>query len=121
MMNRDTTERLSAAAIEDIVRNPQSIGAPTFEDFKRNYHSYMGREDDLFMKVDKGSELLKSRIKKYKFEVFNYKCKTLTEAEKVIKDYGFKISDMDMVPELIPQNSFDCDMLVKFVPRNHKG
>ena len=108
-------EALQEAAIQDMVHTPSKFGAPTFEQFKANRDHYVGREDDIMTKVDRGSELLKSRIKKYKFEVFNYRCKTLEEAEKVIRNNGFKLSDMEMAPELIPLNSYDCDMLVRFV------
>jgi len=117
MRDEKRFEALNSAAIEEVVQDPSKFGAPTFEQFRANYVKYMGKEDDLFAKVERGSELLKTRIKKYKFEVFGYKCKTLEDAEKVIRDYGFKINEMEMLPELIPQNSYDCDMLVKFVPK----
>ena len=115
MRDEKRFEALNDAAIQDMMSDPSKYGAPTFEQFKANRDRYIAREDHLFQQVERGSEMLKSRIKKYKFEVFNYRCKTLEEAEKVIRNNGFKLSDMEMAPELIPLNSYDCDMLVKFV------
>jgi hypothetical protein len=95
-------------------------GAPSFEEFCRNRDQYLGTEDEDFAAVDAGSSTLKRQVKKHIYEIEGYRCKTLEEVERVARNQGIPIRDLDYRPELIPTGGGKCDIVVKFVPKHER-
>lgn len=90
---------------------------PTFEEFKRNRHKYLGRDDDNLASVDRGSLVLK-QVRKHIYEIEGYRCKSLEEVERVAASQGIPMRELDYRPCIIPQSGHRCDILVKFVPKH---
>jgi hypothetical protein len=95
----------------------KKLGAPTFEEFKRNREKYLGKDDDHFGRIDKGSVMLKRQEQRHIYEIEGHRCKSLEEVERVANDFGVKIKELDYRPEIIPQSGHKCDILVKFIPK----
>lgn len=95
-------------------------GAPTFEEFCRNPEKWRGREDDSLASADVGSQTLKGMVKKHIYEIEGYRCKSLEEVERVARNQGIPIRELDYRPELIPIGAGKCDILVKFVSKQER-
>lgn len=92
----------------------QNMGAPTFEEFCKNRDKYIPNEEDqVLSSIDNGSHLLKRYEKKYKFEIAGFRTESLTEAQKIARDYNIPVKNF--TAEIIPQGGGKCDYLVKFV------
>ena len=117
-------EHWKDATFEDIQANPEKYGAPTFEQFKANRDKWLGRWDDKFAEVDRGSQMagLGRMIKKYKFEVGGRQCKSLEECERIATEMGIDLrsKEYDYKAEIIPQGGGTCDVLVKFMSKDER-
>lgn len=111
-------ERLHSAEANDVLSNPEYYGLPTFDQFKNNYEKYMGRDDDILAQASNGSKLLKNVEKKYRFELLNYRCDTLEEVERIAKEQGIPLKELDFRPVLLPLGGGKADILVKFVTKS---
>lgn len=108
------------AQMNDLMRDPKSFGAPTFEEFKRNREKYVGRDDDKITQVDKGSSFHHKIIDKYEYEIEGYRCKSLEEVERVAAEQGIALRELDYRPEFIPQGGGKANMRVKFVSKSDR-
>ena len=106
--------------MDDIFDNPTKYNMPTFEEFKKNYEFWTGRADEKFSQVDKGSQHLAKYVKKHLFEIEGHRCKSLEEVEKIARDSGIPIKDLDYKAEIVPLGGGECDILVKFVSQNER-
>jgi len=103
------------------VDTPQPIldaGFPSFEKFCANPERYLGKDDDKLAEVDKGGKGINAPTKKHIYEIEGFKCKSLEEVERVAKDFGIPVKDLDYKPEVIPRAGHKCDLYIKFVPKS---
>lgn len=110
----------SATSLDEVQENPNKFGAPTWDEFKRNYSRWQITEDEALAQVDKGSQWLHARVSKYRFEIEGYRCKTLEEVERIANSQGIPIQDLDYRPEMIPQGCGKAEILVKFVSKSER-
>jgi len=106
---------------EDLIESPEKFGAPSFAQFKRNKDFWMGRDDDVLTQVDKGSRLINKGLKKYRFEIEGYRCKSLEELESVILNMGLRLKDMEYKPEYVPLGGGEAEILVRFVSKDERS
>lgn len=92
--------------------------APTFEEFQKNRDHYLGRDFDKLSEVDNGSTMLNKLISRTRYEIEGYRCDTLEEVEKVAKNQGIPLRELDYRPQIMPIGGGKCDILVKFVSKN---
>ncbi len=111
------SEKFIGSSIEDLIRNPSAFGAPTFEEFSRNREKWVGREDDKFSNVDRGSQILGKVAKKHVYEIEGFRCKTLEEVERVARQQGIPIKDLEYRAQLIPLGGGTADILIKFMSK----
>lgn len=102
---------------QEILENPSKFGMPTFEEFARNSEKYLGREDDGFAQVDRGSRNLDRHVERHIYEIEGYRCKTLEEVERVAASQGIALGELDYQPQVIPLGGGKCNILVKFVSK----
>lgn len=97
----------------------KSMGVPSFEEFEKDPDKYRkkfyGSEDDTLAWDDKGSTILKGKVKKHHYEVEGYKCKNLEEVQRVAHNMGYKMSDLKAIRELVPHAGGWCDIRVKYL------
>jgi hypothetical protein len=101
---------------EDILEDPTKFGMPTFDEFRRSPEKYLGRDDERFSEVDRGSVLIQNLIQKHIYVIEGYRCKSLEEVERVAADMGIPIRELDYRPQIRPTGAGKCDVVVQFVP-----
>ena len=119
---KDFAERMFGKTFEDFILDAQgsnSMGLPSFDEYRKNIGKYQKSETHDFDMIEKGFENknMRDRLKRIGFEVFGVKCKSAEKAEQVMREHGFTPSQMKVCPELIPQNSYDFDAVMKFIPK----
>lgn len=110
-------EILESGDSEQLQAHASELGVPTFEEFKANKSKYLKAHDQVLASAAKGSTLLDKILDtRYVYEICGYRCKSLEEVERVAKEQGISIKDLDMRPELLPLNgnSGKAQMLIKF-------
>lgn len=103
--------------MEDLEVEAVKMGAPTFEEFKRNREKYLGRPDDHFGYIDRGAKEIGKYVQRHIYEIEGYRCKSLEEVERIAASQGIPLQELDYRPEIIPQSGLKCDILVKFIPK----
>ena len=89
--------------MDDISEYLKKAGFPSFDEFSRNVEKYMGRDDDRLAEVDRGhTDGLKKVVKRQIYEIEGFRCKTLEEVERIAKDRGIPLKELDYRPQLIP-------------------
>ncbi len=107
--------------MDDISEYLKKAGFPSFEEFSRNVEKYMGRDDDRLAEVDAGhGNALSKVVKKQTYEIEGYKCKTLEEVERIAKEKGIPLRELDYRPQLIPLGAGKADVLVRFVSKTKR-
>lgn len=83
-----TAELFKDATLEDIASNPTKYGAPTFEQFTKNYEKYVkhNTEDGKLGILDNGPTLLRKYTRKIVWVVGGVKCKTPEMCVQVAAD-----------------------------------
>ncbi len=110
-------ERFRDASYSDVVSNPSSFGAPTFDEFRKNREKYIGRDDEALGQVDKLGDLTRKFVQKVIYEIEGYRCSTLEEVEKIASNQGIPLRELDYRPHVIPMGSGKWDAVVKFMPK----
>lgn len=103
--------------VEDALANPHLYGIPSFDEYCRNREKFVGKDDDVLSSVDQGGVLLKNRTKKIKYQIAGHRCDTLEEIERIAKNEGIAIKDLQYAAFIQPENGFDCEILVKFMSK----
>lgn len=119
-MSENFSSKFAQSGMEDILKDPEAFGAPTFEQFKKNREKYMGRDDETLALVDRGSHNLKRVVDKYTYEIEGFRCDTLEKVEQIAADYGIALRELDYRPELIPQGGGKAKMLIKFISKEDR-
>jgi hypothetical protein len=100
MLNSRTLENIKTADLSDVMDNPKKYGVPTFEEYARNRDKWIGKHDDQFAWIDKGTTILKKRISTQKYSIFGYRADSLEECERIANAEGCNISQLEIKPEL---------------------
>ena len=101
----------------ELVRNPEKFGAPSFDEFKKNYQRYVGSNDETLASVDNADTKLKGITKRILYEIEGYRAKSLEEVERIAAAQGIPIRELDYTGHCIPQGGGSCDILIKFVSK----
>lgn len=110
-------KNFSHASPEEFMEDPTKFGAPSFEEFKRNTSKWVGRHDDTMISVEQGPQQVRKQTKKILYEIEGHRCKTLEQVERIAGDYGIPLYALDYTAAIIPQCGGECDILVKFMPK----
>jgi hypothetical protein len=94
---------------------------PSFEEFKRNPEKWLGRDDDMFSEIDRGSTLISAYVEKQKYEFMGYRCNSLEEVERVASNMGYQKKDLTYVVETRPNTGYKCDLLFRIMPKSEKA
>lgn len=105
-------------SIDDVLESPEAFGWVSFENYKRNRDKYVGRDDDEFALIDRGSTLI-NNVRRQIYEVEGYRVKSLDEAERVAKNMGYDIRDLEAKPEVIQAGTNgQYDILVRILAKD---
>lgn len=113
-----TDKKIDLAFDDDVTKQLNACGFPTFDEFVKNPEILLGREDDRLTEVDKGSTNLNRVAKKYIYEIEGHKCKTLHEVERVAKNMGINMKELDYRPVVHPNTSGSYDLKVTFISKS---
>jgi len=109
----------------DIFENPKAyqqatgIEVPTFDEYAKNPEKYKGRKDEIFVSAENGPQLLRKVTRRAYYYVGKYKVDSLEKAEKVAKDMGWNLSEMEYKPNLENVGGGKFDVHVHFVLRDN--
>jgi hypothetical protein len=117
----DKLKKLAEATFEDVMEDPKAFGMPTFDEFLKDQDTLYGKEDERLMEVDRGSSNLNRVVKRQVYEIEGYRCKTLEEVERVAKNMGINLREMDYQPQIEPNTSGKFDIKVKFVSKAQRA
>lgn len=125
-MNREHFDLFAEADMGEILQNPNKFGAPTFQQFCANREKYMGRSDEWFAAVDKGSTALARKVKKHIYKIKGYRVNTLEKLQQIALDMGLDPFKLIPKPEVIDVGGGWCNLEVTFVepgeaPNNLEG
>jgi hypothetical protein len=107
------------SAIEFLVNRH---GFPTFDEFRKNPDKWRMREDELFASADASTQTFKQALQTQKYQWKDeYLCDSLEQVERIAKDEGFKISDLEMQPAVRTVNGTSpggpVEIIVRFWPK----
>ncbi len=114
-MTSSPYEKFQDATIEDIAQDPHKYGAPTFEEFVANKEKYIGRSDDWFSAIDKGSSILSRRVKKQVYILKGYRVESLEKLETLAKNMGLNPWKLQPRPQIIDLGGGWCNLDVHMV------
>jgi hypothetical protein len=104
--------------MDDISGYLKKVGFPSFDEFCANAEKYMGRDDDRLAEVDRGhTGKVRQVVSRQTYEIEGYKCKTLEEVERIAKERGIPLRELDYRPQLIPMGAGKADVLVRFISK----
>lgn len=107
-------DKFKDAVLEDLVNDPASFGAPSFQDFCKDPDRYRFRKDHLLAIADDGSKLegLKKRLGVTRWEIDGYRFDTPEQVENYCRDEGLDLNeDVDFKPCLIEGISGKIDLV----------
>jgi len=98
-------------------------GFPTFDEFCKNPDKYRIAKEELFKSVDSSSQVFRNQIKGQKYIwKGDYPCASLEQVERIAKDEGFTIDQLEMRPGVRPINGTDpngpMEILIQFWPKD---
>ena len=133
MRQKDSAARLDHpftkdTQLEDLVQSPNKYGAPTFEEFKRNYTAWMNKlspshEDGLITLTD-GPKKFRKDLNKIIFKLNGFEM-TPEKLQVALTDYGYSDADIDLENrnstlkkdiQMVPQGGGKYDIVVNFLP-----
>ena len=117
----DILKKLGDANLEDVMEDPKSFGLPSFDEFVKNPETLLGRDDERLQEVDRGSNNLNKVVRRQIYEIEGYRCKTLEEVERVAKNMGINLREMDYQPQVEPNTSGKFDIKVRFVSKAQRA
>jgi len=111
---------ITTESLEEVMDRPERYGLPTFDEYRKNEEKYIGRDDDSFREVDRGSDNLRRVVQRHIYEIEGYRCKTLEEVEKVALNQGIPLRELDYRPEMVQAGAGKYDIIVRFVSKNKR-
>ena len=99
---------------DDLVKDPKKYGLPTFEEFCKNPKAFRKNPEESFLHAETGSTIFYKNVK-HRWFIDGFECKSLEEVERIARDQGYEISDLDLEPEIIPAGGGKAEFHVKFV------
>lgn len=101
----------------EIFDRPEDFGMPTFDEFSKNREKYMGRDDDRLMEVERGSQSMRRNVSRHIYEIEGYRCRSLEEVERIAKEMGINLRELDYRPQVQQASAGKVDLLVRFVSK----
>jgi len=86
----------------------------SFEEFVKNRDKYIGRDDEAFGWIDKGSTQLGRYVRNQIYEIEGYRCDSLERVDEIASRMGYTRKELECRPEIIPLSGHKCDILCRF-------
>lgn len=117
-MTLNPRAKLEDATWEEFSADPERFGFPSLERWQKDREKYLGSADEILASADKGSELLSRTVKRHIYELEGYRCKNLEEVERVAREQGINLKQLDYRPQLVQAGAGKFDVIVRFVSKN---
>lgn len=114
----NSKQTLSDLTLEDLYEDPKRFGMPTFEEFRKDPEKYKGRHDELLALADASSTVkeLRDKIQTQTYKCMGFDCgKSLEKVERIVKEEGYTMTQMDMVPRIYPEAGGKIRIETEFV------
>lgn len=100
--------------------NPEEFGLPTFDEFAKNRDKYMGTDEDRLLEVERGSQTMRRQVSRHVYEIEGYRCRSLEEVERIAKEQGIPLRELDYRPQKISAGAGKFDLIVRFVSKSQR-
>lgn len=114
----NSKQTLSDLTLEDLYEDPKRFGMPTFEEFRKDPEKYKGRHDELLALADASTTVkdLRDKLETQTYKCLGYDCgKSLEKVERIAKEEGYRIDQMDMVPRIYQESNGKIKIVTEFV------
>lgn len=98
-----------------------AAGFPTFDQFRKNPDKWREAADEVLKAVDESTHAFRGLVVKQRYEAFGYPCDTLEQVERICRDEGVALRDLDMRPQIIPVVGGKCEIIIGFARRQNAG
>lgn len=116
----------SSTTIEDLMKDPNAFGIPTFEQYQKNrakWNPQMGAEDAM-ISMTEGPKKFRKDLNKIIFQVNGFEM-VEEQVERALGDHGYTLADIDLENQssrlkkdiqMVPQGGGKYDLVVNFLP-----
>lgn len=116
----------ATTTVEDLMRDPNAYGIPTFEQYQRNRDKWNpGTHAEAAMEsITAGPQKFRKDLNKIKLQV-NGKEMVEEQVERALSDFGYTLADIDLSNrasklrkdiQMVPQGGGKYDLVVNFLP-----
>lgn len=122
MLSEEQRKRIQSEGsleLEHVLRDPGKFGAPTFQEFCRDPDKWRQGGDRLFRSISNGG-MINQFLKSMEYEFMGYKTKSLEEIERIAKNEGYEIRDLEMLPQFVDVGRDKGKLLVRFKVKQPK-
>jgi len=116
----DSSEQQPELTLEDIYADPNRFGLPTFDEFVKRPERYRESPTRLFDSVERGSQIrgLRDLIQREEFYIDGYKARSLEDVERIANNQGYRLDQLEIKPQIIPQGNGKCIVRTHFKVRD---
>lgn len=109
-------KELSLATVDDLAANPHKYGLPTMEEYAQDPERFkmLMSADDFMAQIDRGSQTLSRHVTGHEYWVGPYKCDSLEQAERILKEHGQSVTAQTFEPDLVQEAGGKYTVKVKF-------
>lgn len=112
----------SDMTLDDMLSVLVPAGFPTFDEFRRNPDKYRDRPEQLFESAEASTQTFRRAVVKQKYCWRNtYPCDSLEQIERIAREEGFNVNDLEMQPGVISKTGTNRDQVeitVHFWPKD---
>lgn len=103
--------------LDDILQDPVRYGLPTFEQYKANPDKWKPGGNILEAADNSAAGQIRKLIRKQRYEFEGYEAKSLEIVERMARDEGLSLQDLEMYPQIVPEGD-KCDIVISFRRKN---
>lgn len=118
---RQRVERESNMDFDKVMADPKKYGMPTFAEFAKNPAQWKLAKDHLFSAISNGSKTMSQFIEDQEYEFMGYKSKSLEEMERIVKNEGYELHDLEMKPRFVDVGNVKGKLLVELKVKKRKS
>lgn len=120
-MDSKTAREMQTLTLDDILANPTRYGMPSFDEFRKAPDKWRKRPDDVFTLADGSTRVFRGAVAKQVYFIKGYKCDNLEKVERIAKEEGMNLYNLEMIPEVKPISSSQCEIHITFKEKAPKS
>ena len=103
--------------VEDIIRDPNAYGMPSFDQFRKDPDKFRDSEGARMGRLDQGSRVFNNLVEKQTYKYKKWETTSLEEFQRVLKNEGKDFMNMKLCPQVIPTKGGKCEIVIEVKDR----